>query len=313
MIQFRGLDKKHLFIGWVMGICLLISFPSCSKKKETPHDAPNIAGENTIEPYEEATPPSTAPVFRWDLSKPGTLYQYTYDQDVRSRNTPENKLNVVSGSMTQEMTVRGILEIRIRKNRTADLILKDMNALVSMDTGKEKSEPVAQPIPDMTIEGLKEDGTGISGNNGQDMLIKTLFPLPAQPLRVGESIDIPEKIPFITTEKELEITGHTRITLSRYVKIGNRTCARLDVETDISEITVPPNLKGKYKAWTRGNATFYFDVADRIFVSGETHVEMAYDIETPATTAKDKQTPDQSGNDRITMKSDNVVRVTLIE
>ncbi len=313
MIQSRGFDKRHLLIAWVMVMSLVLSFPSCSKKTDTSDKTADIAGEKTGQSYAEAAPPLTEPVFRWDFSKPGTVYQYTYDQDVRSRRTPETPINRKSGNMTQEMITRGILVVNVHNNRTAELILKDMNALVSMDTGEEKSKPVAQPLPDFAVQGLKEDGSGIRGQKGQDMLIRTLFPLPPKPLKVGEFIDIPEQIPFMTTEKELKIKGHSRITLSRYVKIGDRTCARIDVDTDISEITVPPDLKGKYTASVKGNATFYFDVADRIFMSGKTNVQMAYDIETPATTAAGKNDPAQAGGDRITMDSDNTVRVKLIE
>mgnify|MGYP006293104849 CR=1 FL=1 len=125
-----------------------------------------------------------------------------------------------------------------------------------------------QQAPPLVMQGLKEDGTGSIGNSSQDMLLKMLFPLPPDSLQVGESVDIPARMPFNAMGSPLEVNGRSRIALTRYVQAGNRTCAQLDVDIDISELDVPEELDGEYQCTVKGRSRFFFDVNSRSFVSG---------------------------------------------
>ena len=63
--------------------------------------------------------------------------------------------------------------------------------------------------------------------NSQEMLLKMLFPIPSSPLRVGESVSSPRAVPFNAMGSLLEVTGSSVTTLTGYVGLDGKTCARL--------------------------------------------------------------------------------------
>ncbi|GAG75554.1 unnamed protein product, partial [marine sediment metagenome] len=108
------------------------------------------------------------------------------------------------------------------------------------------------------------------------------IPLPSKTLNVGEAVDVPTQMPFNAMGSRLYVKGRLRITLRRYVKIADRTCAQFDVDIDISDLKVPPELEGEYRCSTKGASVFYFDVSKRRFVSGTTAVQAGLSIDAPA-------------------------------
>ena len=147
------------------------------------------------------------------------------------------------------------------------------------------------------------------------MLLKMLFPLPSKPIKIGESVDVPAQIPFNAMGSLLQVTGHSRITLTQFVKIGGRTCAQLDVDIDISQIEVPTELKGEYKCSSRGASIFFFDIDSRSFVSGTIALIMQFSINTemPQVKISGDNVPDMPRRSKMSMMSDNLIRVKLKE
>jgi hypothetical protein len=214
------------------------------------------------------------------------------------------------------MSAKGALLIKSQGDGTAELVLKDMKMIMKMNIGgDEEPKTVEQAMPPSVVQGMKEDGSGSFGNSSQDMLLKMLFPLPTKSLKVGDSVDVPAQMPFNAMGSLLQVKGRSRITLSRYVKIGRRTCAQLDVDTDISELKVPSELKGEYKCSTKGTSVFYFDVANRSFVSGIIALMMQFSIDAPMPQMKmsGKDAPDMPKRAKMAMTSDNLIRVKLKE
>ena len=168
-------------------------------------------------------------------------------------------------------------------------------------------------MPPFVVQGMKEDGSGSFGNSSQDMLLKMLFPLPPKSINVGESVDVPAQMPFNAMGSVLNVTGRSRITLTQYVTIDGRTCAQLDVDTDISKLKVPSELKGEYKCSTKGTSVFYYDVADRSFVSGTIALIMQFSIDAPMPQMNipGEDTSDMPKRSKMSMVSDNLIKVKL--
>ena len=169
--------------------------------------------------------------------------------------------------------------------------------------------------PPLVVQGMKEDGSGSFGDSSQDMFLKMLFPLPTKPLKVGETVDVPARMPFNAMGSVLQVKGRFRITLGRYVKIGKRSCAELDVDLDISELKVPSELKGEYKCAMKGKSVFYYDVANRSFVSGTIAVLMQFSIDAPMPRMKisGQDAPDTPERQKMSMIGDNLISVKLKE
>lgn len=275
--------------------------------------ASNFAKEVSKETYKQTNPPSKTPVFRWDFSKAQVEYNYIYEQQVQGKASMES----LGGKPDtgQEMSAKGTLLIKSQGDKTADFVLKDVLMTMKMYVGEKKPETMEQHLPPLVMQGIKEDGSGSFGDSSQDMLLKMLFPLPPQSLKVGESVNIPAQMPFNAMGSVLHVKGRSRITLSRYVKIGNRTCAQFDVDTDISDLRIPPELKGDYKCFAKGTSVFYFDIANRAFVSGVVALIMQFSIDAPMPEMKitGENSVALPKTAKMSMTSDNLIKVRLKE
>ena len=309
--QYQKTCRAVIAMLLAMGLCSI----SCSKETDTTARASQFAKEITTEKYKATDPPSADPIFRWDFSKAQAVYTYAYEQEVRNKTDMGSSFGGKSGDMGQEMSANGLLLIKSQGDSTAELVMKDikMSAKVDMGTGEPKT--MEQQMPIFVVQGMKEDDSGSFGNSSQDMLLKMLFPLPPKPLKVGASVNVPVQMPFNAIGSMLQVTGRSRITLTRYVKIGEHTCAQLDVDTDISKLKVPTELKGEYKCSTKGTSVFYFDIVSRSFVSGTIAMLIQFSIDAPMPQMKisGEDAPDMPKRSKMSMTSDNLIRVKLKE
>jgi hypothetical protein len=288
---------------------------SCRAEKNTSATASQFAKEVGKENFKKAEPPSVVPVFLWDFSKDKAVHTYAYEQKVESKTDMGRSFGGKSGGMRQEMLAKGLLLIKSQGDSTAEFVLKDMKMSMKIDTGEDKPKTMEQQMPPFVVQGMKEDGSGSFGNSSQDMLLKMVFPLPTKSLKVGESVDVPAQMPFNAMGSMLNVTGQSRITLTQYVTIGDRTCAQLDVDTDIAQLKVPSELKGEYKCSTKGTSVFYFDVSDRSFVSGTIALimQLSIDAPMPQMTIPGDDLSDMPKRSKMSMVSDNLIKVKLKE
>jgi hypothetical protein len=314
MMKLSRCDKRYGTANLVILLTLSLSAASYAAEPNAPGIVSQFAKEVGKETHKEADPPSAAAVFRWDFSKV-TVHTYTYEQEVRSKTDMGATFSGRVRDTGQEMSATGVLLIKTEGDNTAELVLKDMKMSMKMNMGEDEPKTMEQQVPPFVVQGMKEDGSGSFGNSSQDMLLKMLFPLPSKSLKVGEFVDVPSQMPFNAMGSMLQVKGQSRITLTRYVKIGKRTCAQLDVHTDISELKVPSELKGEYKCSTKGTSVFYFDVANRSFVSGTIALIMQFSIDAPMPEMKisGKDAPDMPRRAKMSMTSDNLIRVKLKE
>jgi hypothetical protein len=295
----------------IAGLCAA----SFAAETNQPAAASQFANQVAQEKYKQAKPPLAAPVFRWDFSKSNVVYTYAYEQQARSKTDMGGPSGGSSADMGQEMSAKGMLLVKSQGDGTANLVLKDMKISLNMDLGEEEPRTMEQQSPPLVVQGMKEDGSAPFGNSSQDMFLKVLFPLPPKALEVGESVDVPAQMPFNAMGSVLQVTGRSRITLTQYVTIGDRTCAQLDVDTDISHLDVPKELEGEYTCSSKGTSVFYFDVASRSFVLGTIAYIMQFSIDAPMPQMDipGEDIPEMPERSKMSMVSDNLIRVKLEE
>jgi hypothetical protein len=265
--------------------------------------------------YSGANAPNKTPAFRWNFSDNNDAHKYVFEQKVHGKSDMGKPFESDQRKTGQDTFVKGNLYIKSQGDGTAEFVLKDAKVNMTMDTGPDAvPKTMEQEIPPMVLQGMKENGLGSSCNSPQDMLLKMIFPLPSKDLKVGESDNIPAQMPFNAMGSLLLVKGYSRITLTRYVEIDGRTCAELDVDIDISDMNIPPELKGEYNCSTKGSSLYYFDIQNRRFVSGVTALLMSFSIDAPMPkmNVPGEKAPDAPERVKMSMANDNLIRVSLI-
>jgi len=223
--------------------------------------------------YPKARAPKVPPLLRWDFSGDRVC---RYGFDMRINNISYSNLGGLARKR-ESFSIKGKMLVRSQGDRTAKLVLQNFQKTVR--AAGAPADPEAWPT--ITISGMREDSAPNPGGALPELLLEKLFPLPPKALRVGESSTSPASMPFGVAGSLFEVKGRTRTTLKGYVRIGDRTCARLDTAIDISRLDIPPEKEGEYSCSVRGASVFYFDVEDRRFVSGKVALLIVFDVDAP--------------------------------
>ncbi|CAB1056971.1 hypothetical protein D1BOALGB6SA_1710 [Olavius sp. associated proteobacterium Delta 1] len=242
-----------LFTFKVFFIFILLPYIYCCSGLKVQEDLSTIQKNSTYlneidnEYYYVVKNPQNAQLLRWDFSNE-KKYIYKYlKKSITSKHTDDLVRN--PNDYLTIMHSDGILVVNSQGDQTADLVLKDMETVVKTGSEKRESGNRAMEIqaPTMVIQGMKEDGRMNIGLNTQELFLKILFPIPSKALKVGEHVNVDETILFNVNGNNFTVTGKSKIALTKYVKIRNRFCARLETDIDISNIIAVQNkLKIKY-------------------------------------------------------------------
>jgi hypothetical protein len=219
----------------------------------------------------------------------------------------------------QNMTGAGILSYKSERDNTARFVLE--NIVLKSEHSAEGSETSPKTMemksPPMVIQGVKEDGNLSIPSSSQTLLLKLLFPLPAQPMKVSDTILNEANMPFNAMGSLLYVKGHSKITLTKYVEINGHKCAKFTSDIDISKMDIPPEMEGKYMALAKGKSVFYFDVDNRKFIVGKLALLMAMDIEAKSPKMNfpdDKENSEKMPETiKMAMNSDNLITLSIIE
>ena len=232
--------------------------------------------------YPSLASPDSAPLLRWDFS--GTkVYPYNFSQTMIMMSEMDDMFGNGNGMIsTQNMEGYGRLSLKSEGDHVARLVINDLTIRTEMNS-PDSNEPkvMNQQAPPIIIQGIEEDGRMKSGDSSQDLLLKTLFPLPPSPLKIGDSVSVPAQMPFNAMGSLLYVTGHSKIELMDYVQINGRTCAKLKTDIDISNLKVPEEMEGNFKCHVKGRSIFYFNIEDRYFSSGRVALLMSIRVEAP--------------------------------
>ena len=269
----------------------------------------NFFSEVDQEDYPPAKAPESPPLLRWDFSGKAV---YAYDFYEKEVNTA--KMLSMEDSMEQDGEGTATLLLKSQGDHTAVMVLKDLK-LKALVTGIGEGAPkkVEEEPPDITVEGMGEDGSIDPDKLPEGSQFEGLFPLPKKPLNVGESVEMPEDVPFNVAESTLHAKGVTIITLTKYVTIDGHVCAKLVAATDITELDVPGSLEGDYRIFVKGKAVFYFDLESKRFVGGNTAIIMSMRIEAPMPKMNFPEGAppnlDMPDTIRMAMDSDNLIKL----
>lgn len=236
--------------------------------------------------------------FTWNFSKPKKLV-YSYSQTVNN----ENKMSRNELADVSKMTAIGNLNIKIKENNLADLSLTDMEMnSVDFDSEGNPRDTMIQKAPPQVMQDMKPDGSFSSSDI--DIMFKLLFPLPSKDLNNGETDKVEMQMPFNANGSRLIAKGYNTLKFSGFETIQNRKCAVLIGTIDISDMKVPEELAGEYKNATKGKATYYFDLQDKLYVGA--------DIDMTMEAFMDSESEDENNRGMYwEMKSQNIFRIRL--
>ncbi|HEY4874910.1 MAG TPA: hypothetical protein VIH86_05020 [Puia sp.] len=171
----------------------------------------------------------------------------------------------------------GKLIVKVKSATLADIVLVDLKMTIcNLDSLGDTSIIMTQSVPEMFIQDLKEDGTIEGQLNGQtEMLAKTLFPIMNKKTEIGDSADLPMIIPFNLFGSTINVRGYNRV---KYV--GNKAgIDKFETIINVSDYTIPDEVKSKYKSYMKGNSKFDFDSQKGYFTSGVVNINMAFGTE----------------------------------
>ena len=111
-----------------------------------------------------------------------------------------------------------------------------------------------------------------NGAGAARLLLRLLFVLPERPLKAGESVERTIPITFHAGGSVVSVDARGSTTLTGYVDVDGRTCARLytDVRARKPDVSVG---KATYRCDARVRVVSYFDVAGRRLVSAHLMLE----------------------------------------
>ncbi len=101
--------------------------------------------------------------------------------------------------------------------------------------------------------------------NNEALFTGLLFPLPNRPLKLKEQITINKSIPIAGNDKIYTVVGDLKITLTDYVILNGRDCARFEVIADVKN---PNNLNGNGKCSIKTKTVYYFDIESHCLLAG---------------------------------------------
>lgn len=199
-------------------------------------------------------------VFKWRFDKFKKL-TYKYEQIAGI-----NSVLFERDHMKTFNRLNGSLIIKVKNDSLADMVFGDLKmAMCNVDSLGDTSVVMSQSAPDMFIQNFKEDGSMEGQLNGQlEMVAKTLFPVIDKKMEIGDSADKQVSMPFNVFGSSIDVTGYNRI---KYV--GKKEgIDKLETVLNISQYTIPDDVKTKYICYMKGNSKFDFNSEKGFFTNG---------------------------------------------
>ncbi|MFW6158296.1 MAG: hypothetical protein ACOC8E_02930 [Planctomycetota bacterium] len=223
-----------------------------SKEEQAFFDELDQRREATGVEYPGADGPAAAPELRWNLA-PGKSYAYDYTLDWKAARGPR-----VGGKATVTLAGQG--------SGGGTVTVSGCETVVAGADAHPAAGRFASGSFEIDGRGEVQDGAPAYS------ILPTFFPLPDEPLDVGESAAAGGAFTFLmggTTETTLPAEGKTK--LAGYSEVDGRTCARLVTKLAVSG---EAEAEGKTQACSaRLFAVRYFDVSTGVLVSGDAYLE----------------------------------------
>ncbi|MEZ5014409.1 MAG: hypothetical protein R2794_08970 [Chitinophagales bacterium] len=159
----------------------------------------------------------------------------------------------------------GYLDIEVGDDQMADIDLHDLvSTMVQFSDTGSSGDTLRQLLPAMAIQDMRSDGSFTS--KSADMLFGLLFPVPEEPVHLGEKWEKPLEMPFNVGASQMVVKGQVTLTYIGHQEIFGHNCAVMKGEIDISKLDLPKKVSKKNTASVKGEATYYLDTDEGVFV-----------------------------------------------
>ncbi len=188
---------------------------------------------------------------------------------------------------TQKMLMTANLLVSIKNKEFADVIFTDIKQIMlSADSlGVYKATDTIEMPNQVLFQDLKADGD-IDGDIQQSnaMLTRTLFPITNKKMKIGDTVDLKMSMPFNVMGTSLNVKGYNRV---KYTN-SNNGIENLKTTIDVSDYTIPEEIKQEYVCYLKGKSDFYFDSNKGIFNNGTMNMNIAMGINIADSTSTEK-------------------------
>lgn len=201
----------------------------------------------------------------WDFSiEKNLIYSLT-----RTTTTEFNKSK--NGPILKSIiTGKGTINVQAKSNNLGDFSITNYKSNYKWfkEDGTLK-DSISILIQTETEEDIKPNGSFGESENGN--LFKLLMPLPSSNMQIGESYKVPMKILF-NDDPIIFAEGFNTITFTEVKYIHDRKCAVFNGILDVSNLNISKDLEGDFRIKITGDTKYYFDIAERCYVSVDIHM-----------------------------------------
>jgi hypothetical protein len=299
-MKVPDIRTSSIVLAAVVTLCGVGSIANGSDQLQSTHTVDVVAAN-----YEQLPPPSEPVRIRWDFSD-GTEFIYNLRQTVDS-------VSLFPGDDSEEpkrMTVLGTMEFKAQGDHVAKIVFTQDEAIIEGVPEDENAKEKFKGRP-MVVPGLKEDGTMPSAQNQQSTLFRLLFPLPSEPLGVGQTATIPFQFPVNVFGSPLAADGRVKLTLTGLVYVRGFTCAQIDYVVEVDEVELPEEIETEFNFAMSGIGRYFFDIEAGRLVESSAAVITEMEAEIPAEylsqMADDGDVP---VNSTMRMSNDTLIQLT---
>ena len=244
-------------------------------------------------------------VLRWDFSG-DKIYAYNLENIADS----SSSLTKNSADSPIRMTSKGVLEIKSQGDGTGRVVLRDVTMTMEGLGEDALAEPMTSHSQPVVVQGMQEDGSFGLGNAATDAMFRLIFPLPSQPLTVGETATIPFVFPVNVMGSPLEAHGSVSVVLSGLVYARGHQCAQLDSRIEVQNVELPDEITATFRLGVSGQGRYFFDVEEHRLLEATVAVTMSMETSFPNSDGLGFSGDDEDGTSEMSVFSDTLIRVT---
>lgn len=207
---------------------------------------------------------------RWDFGQE-VIHSYSFDQE-----TTQNAASFAGGQVSKTQT-KGQCTITCEGKSKADLKITNLKAESSVrgDPGSKSK----QKLPDVAIDGLKEDGTFSGIEAESDFLMTTVFKLPEEPIAVGGTEVVDLEIPFHVNGSPGKLKGKKATTFVGYYEIYGVNCVHLEMKYEYYAFEGEDGEEsGSDRVSLKGSSDVYFDPEARRIHRSVAECDVKFDL-----------------------------------
>jgi hypothetical protein len=288
-----------IFLAAVLIFCGAGSIADGSDQTQSAHTADVVAAN-----YERLPPPTEPVKIRWDFSD---RFNYTYDM----RQTSDS-VSVFPGDEPEEpkrIINVGTMEFKAQGDRVAKIVFTQNETIIDGMPDDEDAKNTLKSRP-MVVSGLEEDGSMPSAQNQQSTLFRLLFPLPREPLGVGQTATIPFQFPVNVFGSPLSADGRVKLTLTGLVYVRGKICAQVDFVVEVDDVEVPEEIETEFDFAMSGVGRYFFDIEANRLVESSSALITSMEAEFPAEYMSKMTEDDAPSTSTMSMSNDILIQLT---